>query len=387
MFVTGACGRYNGAIRSVMAEPLTILTVVGARPQFIKAAVVSRLAAQEEGINEVLVHTGQHYDANMSSSFFEELSIPEPDHHLGIGSGPHGAQTGAMLEAIEGVIVREKPDWVLVYGDTNSTIAGALAAAKLQVPVAHVEAGMRSFNRLMPEELNRVLTDHVSTLNLTSTETATANLKAEGIEGNRVLQVGDVMYDAARFYSNKLDDPGALLSDLGVEPGGFILATLHRAENTDDSSRLASVVEAFEGLGREHSIVLPLHPRTRAALEKTDGLARLEASVILREPMGYLEMIMLEREAVLVVTDSGGVQKEAFFQGTPCVTLRDETEWVELVDSGWNTIVPPTDTAAIMQGILEAVGTTGDSIEPYGSGDAAARILDALASTRGGVLA
>jgi len=387
MFVTGAGRRYNGVIRSVMAEPLTILTVVGARPQFIKAAVVSRLAAKEEGINEVLVHTGQHYDANMSSSFFEELSIPEPDHHLGIGSGPHGAQTGAMLEAIEEIIVKEKPDWVLVYGDTNSTIAGALAAAKLHVPVAHVEAGMRSFNRLMPEELNRVLTDHVSTLNLTSTETATANLKAEGIEGNRVLQVGDVMYDAARFYSDKLDDPDALLSRLGVEPGGFILATLHRAENTDDPSRLACVVEAFEGLGREHSIVLPLHPRTRAALEKTDGLARLEASVILREPMGYLEMIMLEREAVLVVTDSGGVQKEAFFHGTPCVTLRDETEWVELVESGWNTIVPPTDPAAIMQGILESVGTTGDSIEPYGSGDAAARILDALASTRGGVLA
>ena len=370
-----------------MAEALTILTVVGARPQFIKAAVVSRLADQKEGIREILVHTGQHYDANMSSSFFEELSIPEPDHHLGIGPGPHGAQTGAMLEAIERVILQEEPGWVLVYGDTNSTIAGALAAAKLRVPVAHVEAGMRSFNRHMPEELNRILTDHVSTLNLTSTDTATSNLKAEGIESDRVLQVGDVMYDAACFYSEQVGDRTQLLSELGVEPGGFILATIHRAENTDDPSRLGAIVDAFEVLGREHSIVLPLHPRTRMALEKTGDLGRLSSSTILREPMGYLDMIALEREAALVVTDSGGVQKEAFFQGTPCVTLRDETEWVELVEAGWNTIVPPTDPTSITRGILGAIGTSGDPIEPYGSADAAVRIIDALASTRDGVLA
>ncbi len=370
-----------------MADPLTILTVVGARPQFIKAAVVSRLAADQDGINEILLHTGQHYDDNMSSTFFEELSIPTPDHHLGIGSGRHGAQTGSMLAGIEEVILEEKPDWVLVYGDTNSTIAGALAAAKLHVPVAHVEAGMRSFNRHMPEELNRVLTDHVATLNLTSTDAATSNLKAEGIDGEGVIQVGDVMYDAARFYSNRMDDPSSLLSDLGVEPGGFILATVHRAENTDAPTRLASIIEALEQLGKEHRIVLPLHPRTRSALEQAGSLARLEAAVILREPMGYLDMIVLEREAALVVTDSGGVQKEAFFQETPCVTLRDETEWVELVESGWNTIVPPTDPASIVDSVLGAIGTSGEAIRPYGDGDAAIRILDALAGTRGGVLA
>ena len=366
---------------------MKIVSVIGARPQFVKAAVVSRALREGQGAEEFLIHTGQHFDENMSRVFFEEMGIPEPDANLAISGGNHGAMTGAMLTEIEKILELECPDWVLVYGDTNSTIAGALAAAKLHVPVAHVEAGMRSFNRLMPEELNRVLTDHVATLNLTSTDAATSNLKAEGIDGEGVIQVGDVMYDAARFYSNRMDDPSSLLSDLGVEPGGFILATVHRAENTDAPTRLASIIEALEQLGKEHRIVLPLHPRTRSALEQAGSLARLEAAVILREPMGYLDMIVLEREAALVVTDSGGVQKEAFFQETPCVTLRDETEWVELVESGWNTIVPPTDPASIVDSVLGAIGTSGEAIRPYGDGDAAIRILDALAGTRGGVLA
>jgi UDP-GlcNAc3NAcA epimerase len=346
-----------------MADVTTILTVIGARPQFIKAATVSRAISGRADMREILVHTGQHYDANMSDTFFEELAIPVPGHNLNIGSGPHGAQTGAMLEAIERVLLQEKPDWLLVYGDTNSTIAGALAAAKLHVPVAHVEAGMRSFNRRMPEELNRVLTDHLSTLNLTSTQTATAHLASEGISGDRVLEVGDVMYDAARFYGGRAGDRSALLDRLDVKSGEFLLATVHRAENTDDPRRMDAIIEAFISLGESHRIVLPLHPRTRAVLE---------------QPLGYLDMVALERDAVLVATDSGGVQKEAFFHGTPCVTLRDETEWVELVEAGWNTIVPPVGAEEIVAGVRSSIGTRGEPIQPYGQGDAAERVVDAL---------
>lgn len=361
-----------------MAETTTILTVVGARPQFIKAATVSRAIAARDGMREVLIHTGQHYDANMSDTFFEELAIPAPQHHLGIGSGPHGAQTGAMLEGIERILLEDRPDWLLVYGDTNSTIAGALAAAKLHVPVAHVEAGMRSFNRRMPEELNRVLTDHLATLNLTSTTTATAHLATEGIDGDRVLEVGDVMYDAALFYGERAGARTELFERLGVEAGAFLLATTHRAENTDEPDRMNAIVDAFIELGRDHAIVLPLHPRTRAVLEAGGDLERLAEAITLCEPLGYLDMVALERDAALVVTDSGGVQKEAFFHATPCVTLRDETEWVELVEAGWNTIVPPHSAADIVTGVREAIGTRGSNIEPYGCGDAAERVVDAL---------
>ena len=367
-----------GTLAHVMSDTTNILTVIGARPQFIKAATVSRAISARDDVQEVLIHTGQHYDANMSDTFFEELAIPVPAHNLGIGSGPHGAQTGAMLEAIERVILDERPDWLLVYGDTNSTIAGALAAAKLHVPVAHVEAGMRSFNRRMPEELNRVLTDHLSSLNLTSTRTATAHLASEGISGDRVLEVGDVMYDAARFYGERAGDRNELLKRLDVEPGGFLLATVHRAENTDDPARMDAIIEAFVTLGRDHRIVLPLHPRTRAVLEQRDDLDRLSSAITICEPLGYLDMVALERDAVLVVTDSGGVQKEAFFHGTPCVTLRDETEWVELVEAGWNTIVPPVDAREIVTGVRGSIGTRGEPIQPYGQGNAAERVVDAL---------
>ena len=364
-----------------MSDTTHILTVIGARPQFIKAAAVSRVVSARAGVRETLVHTGQHYDENMSGTFFEELAIPVPGHSLGIGSGPHGAQTGAMLEAIEQVILDERPDWLLVYGDTNSTIAGALAAAKVHVPVAHVEAGMRSFNRRMPEELNRVLTDHLAALNLTSTSTATAHLAAEGITGERVLEVGDVMYDAARFYGERAGARSDLLQRLGVEPDGFLLATVHRAENTDDPVRMNAIIEAFIAIGSEHRIVLPLHPRTRAVLEAGGDLQRLSEAITICEPLGYLDMVALERDSMLVLTDSGGVQKEAFFQSTPCVTLRDETEWVELVESGWNTIVPPVDAQSITTGVMASLGTRGELITPYGRGDAADRIVDALMGT------
>ena len=366
-----------------MTDVTKILTVVGARPQFIKAAAVSRIIAARDDVREILVHTGQHYDANMSDTFFEELKIPTPGHHLGIGSGPHGKQTGAMLESIERVLIDEQPNWLLVYGDTNSTIAGALAAAKLHIPVAHVEAGMRSFNRRMPEELNRVLTDHLATLNLTSTNTATAHLCEEGISGDRVAEVGDVMYDAALFYGDRVGDRGELFKALGVEPGDYFLATVHRAENTDDVERMSAITEAMIVLGRDHRIVLPLHPRTRGVLERMGDLERLSGAITLCEPLGYLDMVAIEREAALVITDSGGVQKEAFFHGTPCVTLRDETEWTELVDGGWNTVVPPVSVESILSGVLHSVGMQGSAIKPYGHGNAAERIVDAIVGMPG----
>ena len=361
-----------------MSKSMKILTVVGARPQFIKAATVSRAISNRNGVEEILVHTGQHYDSNMSDTFFDELAIPNPQHHMGIGSGHHGAQTGAMLEGIEKIILDESPDWLLVYGDTNSTIAGALAAAKLHVSVAHVEAGMRSFNRQMPEEINRVMTDHLATLNMTSTSTATAHLSNEGIDGARVVEVGDVMYDAALFYGKRAGAREELFGRLGIEPGSFLLATTHRAENTDVPERMHAIVDAFVELGSDHSIVLPLHPRTRAVLDRSGDLERLSKVITLCEPLGYLDMVALERDALLVITDSGGVQKEAFFHGTPCITLRDETEWTELVDAGWNTIVPPCSSSEIVSRVRSCIGTHGSDIEPYGQGDAADRVVDAI---------
>lgn len=355
-----------------------ILTVVGARPQFIKAATVSRVTRDRDDVTEILVHTGQHYDQNMSELFFQEMDIPTPDHNLAIGSGSHGAQTGAMLEAVERVIQQEEPDWVLIYGDTNSTLAGAVAAVKLHVPVVHVEAGLRSFNRRMPEEINRILSDHASDLLLTPTDTATMHLRNEGVPDEKVVQVGDVMYDAALFYGERAGDPTDMLDRLGVDPSNCILSTIHRAENTDDTERMTAIIEAFAAINREHQILLPLHPRTRATLERLDLLEAMSSAATLCEPLGYLDMVAMERAAGLVLTDSGGVQKEAFFHGTPCVTLRDETEWVELVDAGWNTICPPPDVNAIVEAACSAFGTTGSDIEPYGDGDAAARIVDLL---------
>nr|BCX01986.1 MAG: UDP-N-acetyl glucosamine 2-epimerase [Bacteroidota bacterium] len=360
---------------------MKILSVVGARPQFIKAAAVSRALRASPGVREVLVHTGQHYDDNMSQVFFEELEIPEPDYHLGIGGGTHGQNTGRMLEAIEGVLLKEKPDWVLVYGDTDSTLAGALAAVKLHIPVAHVEAGLRSFNRRMPEEINRILTDHASDLLFAPTETAVQNLLREGILENRIHLVGDVMYDAALHYGVKAERKSRILERLGLQAKGYVLATIHRAENTDDRERLRVILEALAEVHREVPVVFPVHPRTRKRAEIFGFEGYLE-KVLATEPVGYLDMVMLEKNARIIATDSGGVQKEAYFYRVPCVTLRAETEWVELVELGWNQLISPLDAHTIAQTVLHCAHMIGEETDLYGSGQAVQRIVNVLRGSR-----
>jgi len=354
-----------------VSSNLKIVTVIGARPQFIKAAAVSR-AFSEAGVEESLVHTGQHFDANMSEVFFDELGIPVPKVNLGIGGGGHGQNTGRMLEAIERVLVSEKPTMVLVYGDTDSTLAGALAAAKLLIPVAHVEAGLRSWNRRMPEEVNRVLTDHVSSLLFAPTATAVANLKREGIGSEMVCLAGDVMYDAALMYRDRARERSSILNALSLESGKYILATVHRAENTDSSERLAAI---FSGLGTAPlRVVLPLHPRTRARLQANSTEIPKNVSIV--DPVGYLDMVSLTANAAVVATDSGGLQKEAFFHEVPCVTIRTETEWVELVQSGWNRLVDPADGLRLAEALRNAVGSRGDRVSPYGAGNARGAIVE-----------
>lgn len=354
---------------------MKILTVVGARPQFIKAAVVSRAFKDLEGPEEQIIHTGQHYDPGLSDIFFDEMEIPRPTHNLNVGSGSHGKQTGAMLAGIEEILLSEEPDRVLVYGDTNSTLAGALAAAKLHIPVDHVEAGLRSFNRDMPEEVNRVLTDHVSSLLLCPTSSAVSNLISEGIHGDHVKNVGDVMLDAARFYASKANK--SILERLGVQKGRYILATVHRAENTDNPTHLTAILDALATVANDIPVILPLHPRTANILSKSRQAVPGAIQVI--EPVGFLDMVALERDARLIATDSGGVQKEAFFHGRPCVTLREETEWVELVESGWNRLVPPTDPSTIEKAIREMLDSRGEDVQPYGDGHAGQRIADIIA--------
>jgi len=358
---------------------MKIVTIVGARPQFVKAAVISCEMARRGGLHEVLVHTGQHYDNNMSGVFFEEMNIPRPAHLLEVGSKSHGVMTGRMLEKVEGVLCVEKPDIVLVYGDTNSTLAGALAAVKLHIPVAHIEAGLRSFNKRMPEEINRVLTDNMSSLLFCPTGTALENLANEGII-HGVHHVGDVMYDAALTYGALAEKKSTVLANLDLESKSYSLATVHRAENTDYPERLESIIAAFVELATSRSpLVLPLHPRTAACIER-QGLGPLIASnpgVRLVEPVSFLDMVMLEKHAKVILTDSGGVQKEAYFHGVPCVTLRDETEWVETVDAGWNTIASADKTR-----ILAAESNCHDklktAIDEYGQGHAAKVIVDLL---------
>ena len=308
---------------------MKILSIVGARPQFIKAAPVSRAIRRTH--EEVLVHTGQHYDDNMSSVFFRELSIPQPDINLGVGSGPHGAQTGNMMVGLEKVAMDVMPDWVLVYGDTNSTLAGALVAAKLHLRLAHVEAGLRSFDRRMPEEVNRVVADHVSDLLLCPTQVAVENLAREGID-HGVHLVGDVMYDAFIFNVHAASQESRMVEKLGLEPGRFALVTVHRAANVDDGERLHAIIAGLEQSALD--VVLPLHPRTRSRLHQA-----LPKRIRVIEPVGYLDMLALEEAAAVIATDSGGVQKEAYFLGKPCITLRDSTEWTETVDAGWNVLV------------------------------------------------
>ncbi len=348
---------------------MKILSIVGARPQFIKASPVSyALRRQHE---EILVHTGQHYDRALSEVFFEEMGIPQPDYNLGVGSGPHGQQTAQMLARLEALMQQERPDWVLVYGDTNSTLAGALAAAKLNIPLAHVEAGLRSFNRAMPEEVNRVLTDHCSDLLFCPTATAVTNLTSEGITKG-VHLVGDVMYDAMLSFLPKVDET-VVLTQLGVGANDYVLATVHRAGNTDDAESLTAVLDC---LALSHwPVLLPAHPRTVAAMQKWG--VTLPTGVHLIEPVSYLSMLALEKNAHFIMTDSGGVQKEAYLLGVPCITLREETEWVETVAGGWNTIAG-TDR----QKVAAALAATKPQKSPppvLGDGTAAAQISRLLA--------
>lgn len=360
---------------------MKVLTVLGARPQFIKASVVSNAIAQTHGLAEVLVHTGQHFDANMSDVFFAELGIAKPAYQLGIRGGSHGAMTGRMLAEVEQVLLTEKPDAVLVYGDTNSTLAGALAAVKLHIPVAHVEAGLRSFNMQMPEEVNRILTDRISRWLFTPTEVAARHLRNEGARDEQIIPVGDVMFDVALHFGARVNAEGRVMKRLGLQPGGYILATVHRAENTDHAQRLTAIVNGLFHAAQTLPVVWPLHPRTRAVLQQAGQLAALAERVHLIEPVGYLDMVQLEKYAALITTDSGGVQKEAFFYKVPCVTLRDETEWVELVEAGWNRLVPPVSADNIHSAIEGALGSRGQPILPYGDGRAAEKIASHLLST------
>jgi UDP-GlcNAc3NAcA epimerase len=356
---------------------MRIVTIIGARPQFIKAAPVSRAIAARPGLEEVLLHTGQHFDEMMSEVFFREMRIAEPKYNLGVGGLSHGAMTGRMLEAIEKVLLKERPDRVLVYGDTNSTLAGALAAAKLDLPVAHVEAGLRSFNMAMPEEVNRRLTDHLCALLFAPTMAAVENLRREGITQG-VHRTGDVMYDAALQFLALAESRGDTLGRLGLAPKGYVLATVHRAENTDDPGRLRTIVEALAAVAAETPVLLPLHPRTREALEALG--VTVPRGVRIVEPVGFLDMVVLEKNARAIATDSGGVQKEAYFYGVPCVTLREETEWVELVEAGANRLAPPRDARMVHGAIRAALsaGPRAGGASLYGDGNASGRIVETL---------
>lgn len=349
---------------------MKILTIVGARPQFIKAATVSRVIQQTRGVNEVLVHTGQHFDKNMSDVFFDEMGIPEPDYNLEIASLSHGAMTGRMLEGIEQILLDEKPDWVLVYGDTNSTLAGALAASKLHIKVAHVEAGLRSFNIKMPEEQNRILTDRISTVLFCPTDAAIDNLHSEGYEGLdiRVCKAGDVMYDAALYYGDRAKRP-EWITDLNVH-NGFALVTVHRAENTDNPDRLREIILAINEVHITTPVILPLHPRTKLIIQKLG----LHLDVHIVEPVGYLEMVYLLKTCDFVLSDSGGVQKEAYYFKKSCFVMRDETEWTELVKHGANKIVG-ANRQAIVMAATKRVSDIDFSHEFYGAGDAANKIV------------
>jgi UDP-N-acetylglucosamine 2-epimerase len=352
---------------------MTVVSIVGARPQFIKAAPLLRAIARKH--HSVLVHTGQHYDDVMSDVFFRELNLPQPDVHLGVGSGLHGAQTGAMMIGLERPLVDMRPDWVVVYGDTNSTLAGALVAAKLAIRLAHVEAGLRSFNRAMPEEINRITADHLADVLFCPSDVAVANLEAEGRTGG-VHRSADTMIDALRDAEPMARRESTVLDRLGVQEKRFVLATVHRAENTDNHSHLHAILRALAHAGEP--VVFPMHPRTRAAL----GVDRSAiAGLHVVEPVGYLDMVRLESAARVIVTDSGGVQKEAYWLGVPCVTVRDETEWVETVDAGWNCLAG-AETDAILAAIR---GFRPSSPRPplYGEGysaDDMVRVLDGRTS-------
>ncbi len=357
---------------------MKIASIIGARPQFIKLAPLSK-RLRSTGFNEIIIHTGQHYDENMNELFFKELEIPEPDYNLGVGSGSHAEQTGKMLIAIEEVLLKEKPDLVIIYGDTNSTLAGALAASKLHIRLAHVEAGLRSFNKRMPEEINRIIADHLSDILFCPTDNAVKNLEREGLTKG-VYLVGDIMFDALMHFSKISEIKSKILLKLSVEPKEYYLATVHRAENTDDPDRIKNILSSLSQL--DGRVVFPIHPRTNKRIEEFGMKHILSGNILAIDPVGYLDMICLEKNAKAILTDSGGVQKEAFWLGVPCITLRDETEWIETVNFGWNRLV-----GANYDGIIEAVksivpGYDVDFIEES-STEKIVRVLNRCIKNRG----
>ncbi|MCF7796187.1 MAG: UDP-N-acetylglucosamine 2-epimerase (non-hydrolyzing) [Lentisphaeria bacterium] len=347
-----------------------LLSIIGARPQFVKASVVSK-ALRNRGVDEILVHTGQHYDDNMSRVFFEEMGIPRPDYNLEVGSGTQGAQTATTLERIERVMLEEKPDWVLVYGDTNATIAGALAAAKLHIPIAHVEAGLRSYNRTMPEEINRVVTDVLSTLLFCPTSAAVKNLEQEGMTKG-VHVIGDVMVDALQFYTPLGEEKSKILSQLKIQPKHYALMTIHRPANADSPERLQALMEALKIC--DYPVIFPVHPRTRRLVNQVFTLKNHPVQLV--DPVGYLDMMVLEKNARVIVTDSGGIQKEAYLHKVPCLTVRPETEWTETVADGWNTLV--NDRIGELSGLIAEPPAPRKWSAHYGDGQAAEKITEIL---------
>lgn len=361
---------------------MKLLTVVGARPQFVKLSAVAReirrIRPTFPEVQSVVVHTGQHHDQNMSKIFFDELEIEQPQHSLGIAGGSHGEMTGRMLAGIEAVMQLERPDWVVLYGDTNSTLAGALGASKLHVPIAHIEAGLRSYNRRMPEEVNRLLSDHVSTLLFCPTEQSAQNLAKEGISQG-VSVVGDVMFDVALSLAGRARSQTSIFAKLKLEERNYVLATVHRAENTDSPTRLKSICDALNRISKDTRVILPLHPRTQKIIGQL-GFGPFDKGVTVTQPLGLLEMMRLEQSAGSILTDSGGVQKEAFFFKVPCITMRDETEWVETVHTGWNTLVG-ADSERILSA-TRAAFAPAEWPPLYGDGNAAQRIVEALLHSR-----
>ncbi|BBH54049.1 non-hydrolyzing UDP-N-acetylglucosamine 2-epimerase [Fluviispira sanaruensis] len=355
-----------------------ILTVIGARPQFIKAAPVSKVFEKSKKINEIIVHTGQHYDAAMSDIFFQELKIKQPLYNLEVGSASHGEQTGKMLNGIEKILIKEKPDFLLVYGDTNSTLAGALAASKLNIPIIHIEAGLRSFNRNMPEEVNRIVTDHLSEYLFTPTEDAIKNLNREGLGNRKIVNVGDVMYDACNeFIQEKyiIDD---ILKKYSIKEKNYILCTLHRAENTDNLEIFENIIRNLFNISKHKKIIFPMHPRTRKLIENKNILNL--SNILFINPVGYIEMLHLMRNANLIITDSGGMQKEGYFLGTQAYVLRSETEWLELIKIGWNRLVLPSESEFYKKILDFKIEAFNREENFYGDGNAAKKICEFILS-------
>lgn len=358
---------------------MKIVTVLGARPQFIKAAAVSRVLNFHKEINEIIIHTGQHYDSNMSDSFFKDLDIPIPNYMLKLGGSSHGTMTASMIIDIEEILLKEKPDLLMVYGDTNSTIAGAIVASKLHIPVAHVEAGLRSFNMKMPEEINRIVTDRLSKWLFCPTDAAVYNLKAEGYDNFNcsIIKNGDVMQDAALYYAEKSNEKSDIIKNYNLKKNNFVLCTVHRAENTDYKERLTSIFEALDEINKNVQVLLPLHPRTKKMLSHFN----VETNITLIDPVGYFDMIELLKNCKTVMTDSGGLQKEAFFFKKPCITLRDETEWVELIDNNFNKLVGANKELIINTFNLVNNFNSNYNVNLYGNGIASEIIVNSLSST------